>query len=169
MYLAQFIVCAEHKTGINITLQHSNYRCNSILPILLYSPQFLANASNINRSLLISESSSIIFLTSLLTYLPIFIYLIACLLTYRRTYYLTLQPSETLNPVYYGCLFSPISYLPSSFSNLHLLRTLLYTLQTSRYMSSPSSTSLRFILKYFLHSPSLIHSYYRPIHFNLQF
>ena len=80
--------------------------------------------------------------------------------TYFINYILTLRPPESLGLLNYGRPFFPIYCILSPSLNLYLLQNLLYIFQPSQTRSSPSSISLRFTLKYFLNSPSLIHSYY---------
>jgi len=76
-----------------------------------------------------------------------------------ETYFLVLRLSESLGLLSYGRPFFPIEGILSPSLKIHLLQILLYTFQVSHSRSSPSSTSLRFTLKY-VNSPSLIHYYY---------
>ena len=80
--------------------------------------------------------------------------------TYLLTYSSALRPSDRLCLRNYESPHFPANCLLSPSLNLHLPQILLYIFQPSQPRSSPSFTSLRFTLKYFLNSPSLIHSYY---------
>jgi len=76
------------------------------------------------------------------------------------TYSLPLRPSEILGFLYHRRLFFPVECPPSPSLNIPLSQISLHIFQLSESSSSPSSTSLRLTLKYFLNCPSLIHSYY---------
>ena len=86
-----------------------------------------------------------------------------CFIVVRCVY--LLLGSAALGLLNYGRPFFPIDCLLSPSLKRHLLQILLYIFQPSQSRYSPSS-SLRFTLKYFLNSPSMIHSYYmsNPFH-----
>jgi hypothetical protein len=85
------------------------------------------------------------------------------LLSYSLIYCSELRPSNCLDLFQYGRPVFPIHRLLSSSLNTHLPQILRHIFQLTQSKSSPSSassTSLRFTLKYFLNSSSLIRSYY---------
>ena len=80
---------------------------------------------------------------------------------FHESYNKALRPSDSLD-INYGSPFFPIDCLLIPSLNLLLSQILFHIFQPSPSWSSPSSTSLRFTLTYFLNSPYLIHSYYMP-------
>ena len=75
-------------------------------------------------------------------------------------YSFALWPSKSLGLLNNGSPFFPIGCLLSPSLNLHLPQILLQKFQPSRSRSNPSSSSLRFTLRFFINCPSLTGSYY---------